>query len=160
MSEVADRVVWSWQLSQHQRRKTRELRALVERRQAAYLWGKKHFITPLLLDTIFGDGKRLVAIGPIVLRPNFYIVRVHSAWHLSNWADDDGNDYLVDHIDEIEQEIEDQFGDATRCEEDGSHKKGWWSCRHCRWPAADFGTGCEWWEVDWPQELRAKGGAA
>lgn len=84
-------------------RKTNRLRKAIEKERAVHFWGRKYFITPRLVDQVFGDGKQLIYFATMDHRPNRYIVRVDSGWNLP--AGD-----LHDHTDDIEDAIVDQFG--------------------------------------------------
>lgn len=86
-------------------RATAKLRAFVERRHRRLMWGQPHWVKPRLVSAIFGDGKVLLLLTPIMTRPNYFVVRIDSEWHL----DKDGGG-LCEHLPEIQESIEDQFG--------------------------------------------------
>jgi len=81
-------------------RETVRLRLIIERRQAGYLWGQKHFFTPRLLGPVFGDGKQLIRMTSINTRPAFWVVRIDSSWNLGNT---DNPPVLRDHLEDIYQ---------------------------------------------------------
>ncbi len=112
------------------------LRLTIERRQAGYLWGQKHFFTPRLLGEVFGDGKQLIWISGINTRPAFWAVRVDSSWSLDNWGE---SPVLADHLEEIYQAIEGEYGTGEK--EDGS------LYAKAQFPeACGLGSGCQWGE--------------
>lgn len=120
--------------------KTEELRPLVERRQRVRWWGRYEWITPRLCGEVFGDGKQLIALAPIMFRPNHFIVRIDSGWNINNHASD--CELLIDNLDEIYDAIEEEF---------------------CDWPWAkkyglkgeeariDWNDGSAWWNEKWPE---------
>jgi len=118
-----------------------KLRKRIERRTRVLWWGQPRYITPRLVARTFGDGKQWIGLAPIMYRPNHFIVRIDSAWSLSNW-DTSGAVLLIDHIDEIYDAIEEEFyewpwaryyglsGDEKRIGfADGSV---WWGIEHPR----------------------------
>jgi hypothetical protein len=118
---------------------TKLLRAQIERRQAATLWGQKHFITPRLLDHIFGDGRKLIWVSGINTRPAYWVVRADSSYCLDNhWSHDDcGLKHPCDWLEDIYQAIEEEFGTGEK--PDGS------LYARARFPeACDLGAGSFW----------------
>lgn len=110
------------------------LRRLIERRQVAYLWGRKYLVTPRLVSEIFGDGKKMIWLSGINTRPAYWVVRVDSSWNLDNW---DEPPTLCDHLEGIYQAIENEFGTGEK--EDGS------LYADARFPrACHIGDGCSW----------------
>jgi hypothetical protein len=89
-------------------------------------WGTEYKITPLLVEEIFGDGKQLIWLEPLATRPNYYVVRVDSKWDIDNG----GRDPLCDHLDDIYEAIENEYGDSDRGE--GG------------WPALSTSCGMRW----------------
>lgn len=84
----------------------RQLRKAVERKQAVHFWGRKYFITPRLVDQVFGDGKQLIYFASMDHRPNYYVVRVDSGTDVEH--------DFHEETDAIEDAIVDQFGRAAR----------------------------------------------
>lgn len=127
-------------------RDTPRLRALVERKKLVRWWGRKTFVTPRLVSAVFGDGKRLIALAPMMYRPNHFIVRIDSGWNLDNQASD--CELLIDHIDDIYETIEEEYYDWP-----------WWKSYGLK-PGRDYGEedsarvcfedGSTWWEEEWP----------
>ncbi len=113
------------------------LRKMIERRQVAWLWGQKRFVTPRLLSRVFGDGKQTIWLSGINTRPAYWVIRVDSTWTLDNL--NGGN--LRDHLEEIYQAIEEEFGTGEK--EDGS------LYYDAHFPqACDLGMGCSWGDYD------------
>lgn len=82
----------------------KQLRAIVERRRKTHFWGRDYFITPRLVDTVFGDGEQLMFFASLDHRPNYYVVRVDSAADVLHGFHEE--------TDAIEDAIVDQFGRA------------------------------------------------
>jgi hypothetical protein len=97
-------------------------------RRKRYLWGRAYMVRPALVKQRFGNGKRLIALIPILHRPNYYLVYVDNGWGLSNFDDDP----LIDHLDDIYEQIAHEFG--QRDEDDAEY---------C-WPEEDFDGGSSW----------------
>ncbi len=133
----------------HDPKDTKYWRPLIERRKAAYLWGQKRFVVPRLCDEVWGDGKLLLAISPIMYRPQYFVARIDSSWETDNWeelAPGQPDDWLWD----IEDAIADEYLEWPWAERYG-----------LRWSddddaelnsRIDWSDGCEWWERKWPGE--------
>ena len=127
-------------------RATTLLRLTIERRQAGYLWGQRHFFTPRLLDEVFGDGGKLIWISGINTRPAFWVVRVDSSWSLDNCGKPP---VLADHLESIYQAIEGEYGTGEK--EDGS------LYAKAQFPeACDLGSGCEWGDLSQNTSMAAQ----
>ena len=85
-------------------------RESVEREQTAAMWGQEYKITPRLVETPIGDGKKIIGFCPLDTRPNYYVIRVPSTWVLDNWSR--FGESLVEHTDAIYEAIEDEYGSA------------------------------------------------
>lgn len=68
-------------------------------------WGASYSITPLAADGHLGDGRRLLRFAPLNTRPDYYLVRVDSAW--------DG-EAIHDHIDDIIDALIECFSEKER----------------------------------------------
>ena len=68
-------------------------------------WGCHYDFQPYLLDRIWGDGKQLMQLFPLMERPRYWIVRVGSGT-----CDCRDEDEFFDMLDEIYDEIDEQFG--------------------------------------------------
>lgn len=123
------------------RNTTQRLRAAIERRCKVRHWGSDYTVTPRLVSEVFGDGRQLIWLQPLNTRPNYYVVRIDSAWNRSNLAQE--GDVLCDHLDEIYDAIDDEYGRAHKADED--------ECRD--FPALDLDAGCAWGEQEWPTEM-------
>lgn len=114
-------------------------------------WGIRRLVTPQLVRQPFGDGRVLLALQPMDTRPNYYLLRIDSAWTQGN------ADEIYEHLDEFYEAIEDEFG-PCQCAE----------CRYGRrdenrdeeelpWPAPRLCLGASWWWVTNPaQEARRR----
>lgn len=91
-------------------------RGKVEVPYETHFWGAKCTCDPRFVDEALGDGQILLGLQPLNTRPNYYVIRVDSSWHLYDCRDceDECPDYLVEHIDEIYEAIEDEYGDKDR----------------------------------------------
>jgi hypothetical protein len=123
---------------------TEWLRQRIERRQQAYLWGQKYFITPRLVDEAFGDGQTLIHLTPLNTRPNYYVVRVDSRWGESA---EGLNDEFRDTLDDIYESIEDQYGRAIWWDEEDEDEDD-----REQFPAFDDECGTCWGEMEWPED--------
>lgn len=124
----------------------KELRTRIERRRRVTFWGERYFITPRLVDQIFGDGGKMIGIAPLSTRPDYYVVRVDSKWDLDNFCTTSST--VAEHTDEILDAIEDQFG-RSRYDDDPPQRK------HGRpFPALDEECGVKWFEYDLEAEGR------
>lgn len=116
------------------------------------LWGQLHTITPALVDEVFGDGKRIVGLTPTMHRPNYYVAQVDSSWPLENNPCDDT---FADHLDEIFDAIEEQYGRSWEhgddCEDDCNAD----AC-HVGFPGLNS-EGCSWFEIEMPGASEGKG---
>ena len=81
-------------------RNTRRMRPLIEKRQTWELWTQKHVIIPRLVDRVFGDGRRLLRLFPVMMRPQHFVVRMDSAIDIQH-----GGDWLDDIYDATEEEF-------------------------------------------------------
>lgn len=129
-------------------RNTNQLRKFIERRQTAYLWGQPQSITPRLCGRVFGDGRQLIVVSPIMFRPNYFVVRIDSSWSTSNW-DRDNPMTPSEWIDDILDAISEEFVEWPWAKEYGLR----WSDDErddCQ-SEIDWSDGLEWGEMQWPQ---------
>ena len=125
-------------------KETARLKRIIEKRQAGYLWGQKHFFTPRLLGPVFGDGGQLIAIAGINGRPAYWVARIDASWNLSNHGDPP---LLLDNLEDIYQAIETEFGTGEK--DDGSLYLG------AKFPqACDLGMGSSWSEFTLPRKKK------
>lgn len=127
-------------------RETNALRRAIERRTTIYHWGQRRIVTPRLVSHVFGDGQLLIGLAPMMYRPNRFVVRIDSAWHLSNWAQ---GPRLVDRLDNIYDAIEDEYPEWPWAKSYGLR----WTDDEMddRSSRTNFGDGCTWWEMDFPR---------
>jgi hypothetical protein len=100
----------------------------------ASLWGQKYKVTPYLVERTWGDGKQFVKLSPMLIRPNFYVIRVDSKTELEG-------DKWLDHLEEIMDAIDEEFGPC--CEIYGSCECDHWET----WPATFDWGGSTWSEL-------------
>lgn len=99
------------------------LQSRVERKYKTRWWGRIHTVQPKMLRERFGDGKLLLAVEPLDTRPNYYVLRIDSAWTREN------SNEIYEQIDNFYQAIEDEFGPCQ--------------CSECRWGRGEEGDGEE-----------------
>jgi hypothetical protein len=90
-------------------------------------WGEEHHVVPMPVDTVIGDGERLLWFTPWATRPNYYVIRVDS--------DMDADD--TEEIDTVITAIEGEYGCADDGYEDGEGEP-------LPWPALDLSCGYSW----------------
>lgn len=132
-------------------REMEALRATVERRQAASLWGKKHFVTPRLCFTVFGDGRKLIFLTPMSTRPNWYVIRIDSKWSLDNHESDDELLPPRDWTDDVIDALEEQFGTGEKLNGNGETYRDAWFPQ-----VLHIDMGFSWGEEVWPKGLEPK----
>ena len=116
-------------------------------------WGQQYTCDPRFVDEALGDGNVLLGLQPLNTRPNYYVIRVDSSWHLSNCRKcEECPDYLVEHIDEIYEAIEGEYGEVESILYDNEEalldgeppeSEGW--------PVLDLSSGSSWFVLD-PEE--------
>lgn len=117
-----------------------ELRELVERPCKGHLWGQEHDIFPRVIGKVFGDGRCLINVSPLMTRPNYFVVRVDSA-----------EDFEVrDILDDVADAAEDEFGRFRRDEEEPEDAE-----EHREFPICDWDAGTCWSERYTIEELRS-----
>jgi hypothetical protein len=124
-----------------------------------HLWVPEDAITftPEVLETQFGDGRALFQITTINNRPAYWIVRVCSTWSSEfDYASSDEGDDFAEHVDEVIDAIEEEFG-TTRYYE--MNARGDWIDEETKrfiprkwteYPVIDADMGCSWGRLDWP----------
>jgi hypothetical protein len=132
-----------------------KLRAIVESEREVSFWGKTYRITPRVIEEVLGDGGQLIWLQPLNTRPNFYVLQVDSTWTLSNWGQPGTDGLLSDHLEEIHDAINDQFG-CCICGEESEYPEG--ERYECRWPVLHDDCGVSWGAYRIATET-AKGGA-
>ncbi len=122
-----------------------DLKAAVEVETHAYLWTPSDGVdfTPRVCDKIFGDGRALLRLTTINSRPRFYVIRIDSAWKVDDSGAPVGRPDIWDHLEEIYEALEEQFGCVREIEDDADDELN-------GWPAFDHETGASWSRMDWP----------
>lgn len=126
----------------------RQLRALIERRTGIVHWGKQNFVVPRLVSRVFGDGRKLIALFPIMFRPNHFVVRIDSAWSLSNHANEDEHP-PSEWLDQLYEEIEAEFLFWPWARAYGLLESR--DLGEERSARTDFSAGSSWSELGWPK---------
>lgn len=122
------------------------LRQHIEGVYETKFWGQPCTCDPKLIETVFGDGRRLIYYTPLATRPNYYIVRVGSDWD---------DDVYIERMEEVYEAIEADFGNADDSQYDpetGHSLKEW---EQLDWPAFHDGGGCYGF-TDWPERVISK----
>jgi len=122
---------------------TEQLRPLIERWKIEHLWGQPRRIKPRLVTDVFGDGRRLLCLYPLMYRPNHFVVRMDSTVEIR---------HAGDWLDEIYEAIETEF-----------YEWPWARAYGLRWHANEgaendsrlsFEDGSVWDEMRWPRLKR------
>jgi len=95
-------------------------------RQKRTLWTQPYWVRPALIKKRFGNGKRLLALTPIMHRPHYYLVWIDSEWDLDE-------DVWLDRLEEIWEAISEECGSRPEDAEEYN------------WPEEDSAGGCAWW---------------
>ena len=122
--------------------------AAIEVPTRRYLWVPEdaQVFVPRVCSRVFGDGRALIELAPMLHRPLFYVVRIDSAWDCDDHNAPLGAVELRDEIEEIYQALEYDFGRARDEDEDTGEETV------DPWPAADFDGGSCWQRMDWPSD--------
>lgn len=97
-------------------------------------WGSDYHVVPALVEHVWGDGAQLLQLFPLSQRPHHYLVRFDS-------KTDVGSDNFLDLLDEIEDTIEEEFGEKEWANNEGNPLE---DEDILPFPAADFGCGVSW----------------
>lgn len=107
-------------------------------------WGKDYMVTPAVVYEHLGDGKKLVAIQPLNTRPDYYLIRVDSS------ADFDSCEWYDETLEEIQNAIDEQFGEQERVREMLQEERGVEyvdladAPDEMGWPVASWDSGFSW----------------
>lgn len=126
-------------------RRQRELIQRFCQRQASYMWGERRMITPVLLPIVWGDGRKLIALRPIVTRQSHYVIAGDSRWTIS----DRHGRYATfrEHLKNgIYDEIEDRWG-ICKCPDCTGEEDREPDLVFKQWPTPCLSGGCEWWQI-------------
>jgi hypothetical protein len=137
------------------------LRAVICVPKESYLWTPAHMVsfTPALASTVYGDGRALIGLTTINSRPRYYVIRIDGSIEIgSDMTAPDDTPEIWDLLDEIKDDLEDEFGIGRPDDEANLGIDGRW--RHYQtgkfvfdpqpWPAFDDRDGCSWWREKWP----------
>lgn len=135
----------------------------------AHLWVPADAITftPHVLSKVYGDGRALFYVGTINSRPAYWIIRGCSTWMVhSDYDAPDGSVDVADMIDDIMNDLEEEFGraesdvdyewdDEDRIVDLNADVDGprFMSVADISYPTVDYGGGAHWGRADWPNEI-------
>lgn len=138
----------------------RRLRRTVSVPVKRWLWTPKHTVefTPALSDTMYGDGRALLAITTIHDRPHYWLVRIDSGWWMEGDYDAPGyeadDDPVGEYAEHIVENLLMEFGSgAPPCDgeefiEDDPEIREYGP----PYPCIDVRDGYSWGRVSWPEE--------
>lgn len=128
--------------------------------EALYLtrfWGSECSCAPRFIEAALGDGDVLLVLQPLATRPDYYMIRVDSSWHLHNCrvCEDQCPDELFEHLDEIYEAIEDEYGEKDRVRYLNENELDPGENPHSEdWPVLNLDCGSTWLAVDPTRYLR------
>lgn len=131
-------------------------RAKVEIPHPTRFWGQEYTCEPKFVEQVLGDGRALLGLSPLNTRPNYYVIRIDSTWHLYGCrvCKDECPDEVTEHLDEIYEAIEDEYGSAEQIresnEEDPDEEP-----ESDDWPVMSCDSGSSWFTLD-PKEFLGK----
>jgi hypothetical protein len=109
------------------------------RRQRSILWIKVRIVTPELLPIVYGDGKQIIALRPIITRREHVVLAVDSSIDLEHG--------LNDYIDQIYQDHSEFFGQCCCAECVGDDDLST-DDLFKQFPMMCFSHGSEWWQLE------------
>lgn len=131
-------------------------RAKVEVPYATRFWGQDCTCDPRYVEKALGDGNLLLGLQPLDARPSYYLIRIDSSWHFYGCrkCKDDCPDQVTEHMDEIYDAIEDEYGEADRIEESNQELEPGEEPDSTGWPVLSLNSGSCWFEADPAKYLR------
>lgn len=131
-------------------------RAKVEVPYKTRWWGSDCTCDPRFVEAALGDGEVLLGLQPLNTRPNYYVIRVDSKWHLQGCreCENDCPDELVEHLDEIYDAIEDEYGWKDRIDESNAELAEGEEPDDTDWPVLNDDCGSSWFTIDPTRYLR------
>lgn len=131
-------------------------RAKVEVPYKTRWWGSDYTCDPRFVDQALGDGNVLLGLQPLNTRPNYYVIRIDSSWHLSccRECEDKCPDELIDHLEEIYEAIDEEYCDvdSIRYSNENDIEEGE-EPDSDKWPALDLYCGSSWFALNPVQYL-------
>jgi hypothetical protein len=134
-------------------------------------WGSDSMVRPVLIVTVFGDGKKLMWFQMVNNRPLFYLALVDSKTPLESNSNDDIDTFFEKYFgvfpDVIYEAIENQWGNVDDMQNGSYGEKGdtpcnkynkskdedpcsscskLYCCEWTKWPALNCDCGCCWGE--------------
>lgn len=150
----------------HKRDRIHEALKAAQKPLTRHLWAPADAITftPRVSNSIYGDGRALFAFGTINSRPAYWIIRGCSTWTIDmDRTAPDNSVNIVEFIDEILSDLESEFGSA---DDEGYEWYGnrlrstetgrFMSYADISYPVVNYGCGCHWGRLDWPDLPRVK----
>jgi len=89
-------------------------------------WGEDCTVTPAVCEAHHGDGRLLLMFVPLSTRPNYYLIRVDSAFF----------DAEYDNIDDVIELLIEEFGEKESERDCLAKRLGW--------PVLSLDSGCVW----------------
>ncbi len=130
-------------------------RSKVEVPSKVRFWGQESARDPRFVEQALGNGEQLVAIQPLSTRPHYYVIRIDSSWHLYGCkCPDDCPDVIQEHLDEIYEAIEDEYGEKDSVRYSNSQLEDGQEPDSDEWPVLDLDCGTAWFSID-PREFAA-----
>lgn len=112
------------------------MRERLEKRRWVRFWGQRRMQHVVFVPTVLGDGLKMLAVQPLNTRPNYYLLRIDSSWHTSNYK----SPCVADNMDDIYEAIEEYVGPKWWTDDNGRER--------CEvWPALDDDCGSSWWDA-------------
>ena len=130
-------------------------RAKVEVPYQTRWWGADYTCDPRFVQQALGNGEVLIGLQPLNTRPHYYVMRVDSFWHLQGCrtCEEGCPDELVQHLDEILDAIEDEYGEKTSIEWNNAQEPES-EPAPTGWPVFSGDSGESWFALDPTQYLR------
>lgn len=126
-------------------------RQKVEAPYPVHWWGQDWTCSPKFVEEALGDGNVLLGLQPLNTRPNYYVIRVDSSWHLDGCrtCEDECPDELREHLDEIYDAIEAEYREKESVRYNNEHELPEGETPDStEWPVLDLECGDRWFTID------------
>ncbi len=138
-------------------------RAKVEVAYQTRFWGCDCTCDPRFVEQALGDGNVLIGLQPLSARPNYYVIRVDSTWHLYGCRVCPGRcpDEITEHLEEIYSAIEEEYGEveSVRYNNENDLPEGE-APDSDDWPVLNLDCGSSWFTINPEKYTRNRGVAA
>lgn len=115
-------------------------------------WGQEYTCDPRFVEQALGDGNVLLGMQPLNTRPHYYVIRVDSSWHLDGCRicgiSKECPDLVAEHLDEIYDAIEDEYGERDRIRESNEDLEPGQEPDPDCWPVLDLDCGASWFPIN------------